>query len=298
MMLARSRYGRRLAIVVGIAFIVSLASGVNAQRSAASAATIVATGQILDAQQGFVFFTTGDGFRIDRDAPILDYHTKLPTTDKVHPRLYARATFDSSNGHIRKLELSRTPLPVQGDLSALKNFAVASSPVQPNPDLGATTQLSTRSSPTSPLSREPLNGKPVLVTFTVQVPPNTPFTDSVYMSTDLSGWNPQAIRMDRVDALHYRVVRKLSSGTILYYRYTRGSQATAERAQNGLEGEARRLEILNLDVKDKDDVVYHWGDESIGGQVGNPLAIPTPYNPSPFGNLPQNPHRPQPTPPH
>lgn len=296
----RRRFPNRdhLALVVVFGFIVSLASGAGAQRSASATASIVATGQILDAQQGFVFFTTGDGFRIDPDATMLDYHTKLAMTEKIHPRMYARATFDSATGHIKVLELSSTAVPPEGDLNSLKHFAIAASPFRPNPDLAPVTPQPGRVGNTSALSHEAFTGRPVLVTFTVQVPPATPFTDVVYISTDLSGWNPQAMRMDRIDALHYRVVRKLSSGTIFYYRYTRGSQATAERGENGLEGGARHLEILNLDVKDKDDIVYHWGDESINGQPGNPLAVPTPYNPNPFGNLPQNPHRPQPTPPH
>ena len=265
----------------------------------AQPAPIVATGQILDAQSGFVFFTTGDGFRIDSNAPILDYQTKTATALQIRPRLFARATFNPANGHITELQLSKKALPPEGDLNSVRRFAVAVSPVKPNPDLAPPTPSAVaRAGTTSPLSREPLTGRPVIVTFTVQVPPSTPFTDAVYISTDLSGWNPQAIRMDRIDALHYRAVRRLSSGTIFFYRYTRGSQATAERGENGVEGAPRRLEILNLDVKDKDDVVYHWGDEALSGQPGNPLAVPTPYNPNPFGNLPPNPHRPQPTPPH
>ncbi|MBV8727003.1 MAG: hypothetical protein JO233_04395 [Candidatus Eremiobacteraeota bacterium] len=282
---------RCAAIVAALACAVSTAI--------AQPASIVATGQVLDAQAGFVFFTTGDGFRIDPNAPILDYKTKLPTSLKIRPRMFARATFNPANGHITQLELSSLAVPPEGDLNSVRRFAVAASPQKPNPDLAPPTPGTTRTGTLlSALSREPLSGKPVLVTFTVQVPPSTRFSDPVYISTDLSGWNPQAVRMDRIDALHYRVVRRLSSGTVFYYRYTRGSQATAERGENGMEGAPRHLEILNLDVKDKDDVVYHWGDEQLNGQAGSPLAVPTPYNPNPFGNLPPNPHRPQPTPPH
>jgi hypothetical protein len=294
-------YARRHGVILAaVASIVSLAGGLGAGRApAAPSAPIVATGQILDAQQGFVFFTTGDGFRIDKNAALLDYRTKAPTTQRIRPRMYARATFDAATGHIEVLELSAKAVPPEGDLNSVRRFAIVASPVKPNPDLGAApTPAAGKPANGRVVSREPLTGAPVLVTFTVQVPPSTPFADVVYISTDLSGWNAQAIRMDRIDALHYRVVRKLSSGTVFYYRYTRGSLATAERGQNGLEGAPRHLEILNLDVKDKDDIVYHWGDESLSGQAGNPLAVPTPYNPNPFGNLPQNPNRPKPTPPH
>jgi len=35
-------------------------------------------------------------------------------------------------------------------------------------------------------------GKPVLVVFTVQVPPKTPFGDTIYLATDVSGWSATA----------------------------------------------------------------------------------------------------------
>ena len=39
----------------------------------------------------------------------------------------------------------------------------------------------------------------VAVAFVVTVPPTTPLNDDVYISTDASGWNPQAIKLDRID---------------------------------------------------------------------------------------------------
>ena len=47
----------------------------------------------------------------------------------------------------------------------------------------------------------PLSCGKTAVTLVVEVPANTPFTDDVYVATDTSGWNPQAIRMQRVDGV-------------------------------------------------------------------------------------------------
>jgi pullulanase len=121
----------------------------------------------------------------------------------------------------------------------------------------------------------------VLVTFTVQVPPRTPFGDTVYLATDISGWSATAIRMDRIDALHYRVTQTFKSGTHFLYRYTRGSWQSAERGQNGLEVPPREFLVRNADTQSVTNVVYHWGDEDpTAPDLGN--AIPTPFQPIPF----------------
>ncbi len=279
--------------VLAVLAIASVLVAVSPRVQAQTPALLSVTGQVLDSSNGFLFLTTGDGFRVDKSAKILDFRTKATTTEKIRPRLFARATFDTSTGTIVSIELSHTALPTETDYTLVHKFAVALSTPAPNPDLGAAP--SPGSQPAG--FHEALDGKPVIVAFIVQVPPNTPLTSTVYISTDQSGWNPQAVRMDRIDALHYRVIKNLNSGTVFHYRYTRGSQTTVERAQNGLEQPPRFIEVTNLDVKNREDIVYHWSDETLSGQSVNPLAVPTPFNPNPFGNLPPNPNRPRPTPP-
>ncbi len=231
------------------------------------------TGQLLDVQKGFVFFTTGDGFRIAANARILDLKSGRDTTVKAATGMFARATFNQSSGTIVQLEISRERLPQTDAFAVIKRFAITASTPAPNPDLG---EAASSAAPQ-------FNGKPVLVTFTVQVPPSTPLTDSVYISTDQSQWNPLAIRMDRIDGLHYRITREIASGTIFRYRYTRGSFQTTERGRDGLEIMPRSVTIQNLDVKRRDDVVYHWSDESGGSQgLGPTTSLPTPFNPNPF----------------
>ncbi len=228
------------------------------------------TGQILDDRSGFVFFTTGDGFRLDPAATVVDAKTGGATALKPVTRVYARASFDSGNGHVVQLALSHQALPDEASYGEVKKFAVALSTPAPNPDLGGGTGYS---------------GRVVLVAFTVEVPSRTPLADQVYLATDASGWSATAIRMDRVDGLHYRVTREFASGTILKYRYTRGSWRSAERNQAGMEPQPHTLLVKNVDVEPVRDIVYSWGDQDqFAPDLGN--SIPTPFNPIPFNTPP------------
>lgn len=228
------------------------------------------TGQILDDRSGFVFFTTGDGFRADPQLKIDDAATGGPTALQPVTRVYARASFDTGTGRVVELALSHRPLPTDAAYDEIKKFAVALSTPAPNPDLGGGAGFS---------------GRAVLVSFTVEVPSRTPLTDPVYVATDASGWSATAIRMDRVDALHYRVSRDFASGTIIRYRYTRGSWRSAERNQAGMEPEPHTLLVQNVDVEPVRDTVYSWGDQQQSApDLGN--SIPTPFNPIPFNTPP------------
>ncbi len=231
------------------------------------------TGQLLDDRSGFVFFTTGDGFRLDPGVKIDDAATGGPTALSPTTRTYARATFDSASGRVVELALSTHKLPDEARYEDIKRFAIALSTPAPNPDLRG---------------GEGLSGKPVLVTFTVEIPSKTPFSDAVYVATDTSGWSATAIRMNRIDALHYRVSRPFASGTRFLYRYTRGSWSSAERGQNGLEVPPRPFVVVNADVKSKNDIVYSWGDaDQFVPDFGAP--VPTPFNPVPFVLPPRKP---------
>ena len=223
---------------------------------------------LLAVQHGFAFFTTGDGFRIDPACAFVDAATNAPTKIAARTRVYARATFNASTGVITELALSRRPLPTQASYDQVSRFKVALSTPAPNPDFNQ--------------NGAGFNGKPVVVTFRVQVPTTTAISDDVYIATDQSNWNARAIKLDRIDALHYRATARLSSGTILEYRYTRGSFSSVERGQTGLEESPRKFQVQNLDVMTRNDVVAHWSDEAIGVPQAGPQSIPTPFNPNPF----------------
>jgi hypothetical protein len=256
----------------------------------AAGGPIVATGQLLAYQDGYAFFTTGDAFHVAPNVVIHDAATGGPTSIVPGPRVYARATFDAT-GTVTELDLSRRPLPPQGDLSDVARFAVALSPPLPNPDLTQATPGPDQ----TPSEQQHYSGKPVLVVFTVQVPPNTPLTSSVYMTTDSSGWNPQAIAMDRIDALHFRIVQRINSGSVFRYLYDRGSLRSEETAENGMQRAPRQIVVADSDVRAVNETVYAWNDLlSGGGQNAPPNGLPTPYNPAPFPNLPGGAPHPQP----
>lgn len=244
----------------------------------ATAAPIVVTSQILDYEKGYVFFTTGDGFRV---APNVQIVNGPPTV-----RRYARVTFDST-GVVTKIEVSKTKLPAEGDVNDVRRFAIALSTPAPNPDLAPQTGFNR--------CRNTIGGRLVTVSVEVQVPTSTGLTDQVYMTTDQSGWYAQAYRLDRIDTLHYRTVLKLYSGTQMHVLFDRGSTQSIEVGENGIEDKPALLCVGNEDVQAFTRRVYHWADEQIGGTQQVPQTLPTPYNPAPFPNLP-TPPRPTPHP--
>jgi hypothetical protein len=255
---------------------------------AAAAAPVTITGQLLAYQDGFVFFTTGDGFRVAPNVNILDEQTKKPTNRVPEPRDYARAVFDAA-GQVVELDLSTKPYPVGPLPDAAQAFAVTASSPYPNPELARPAQTTANGVPIS------FSGRPVLVKFQVQVPPSTPLTAQIYIATDVSGWNPQAIQMDRIDALHFVAVRRIASGTVLYYLYTRGSLQTQERGANGLSVRPRELIVNDSDTNSTNSVVAGWADGNNTNVIlQQPSVFPTPYNPAPFPNLPSGTKTPHP----
>ena len=272
----------------------ALAAACLAVALLAASGSVVVSGQLLAYQDGYVFFTTGDGFHVAPNVVLRDAKTGGPTLLKPAPRIWARATFDAS-GTVTQLDLSRFPLPPEGSFDDVARFAVALSPQVPNPDLLRAVETPAPGESETPVQH--FSGKPVLVTFIVQVPPYTPFTANIYMATDASGWNAQAIPMDRVDALHYQITRRLNSGTIFHYLYDQGSMQSEEIAQNGLARVPRSVIVTDADVRVVRDTVFGWQNAVPGGgSQAQPQIMPTPYNPAPFPNLPTSVPPPQPPP--
>lgn len=243
---------------------------------AAGGGTVV-TARILDYERGFIFFTTGDGFKVSPNVAIVRYGTDTPA-GAPQVRQYARVTFDDA-GVVTKIEISNTKLAPQGDLDAVRRYAVALSTPVPNPELD---------NPPKTICHV-RGGKVVTVTFNVEVPASTNITDQVYMTTDQSAWNPQAYHLDRVDALHYRTTLRLLSGTVLKYLFDRGSARSVQVAENGIEAQPYTLCIGDADAQAIGKRVYRWGDETSAGTLPVPQTMPTPFNPAPFPNLPTPP---------
>ena len=247
--------------------------------TAAPAETTTVTAQVLDYEKGYLFLTTGDGFRV---APNVIVVNGTPGA-----RSYVRVTFDAT-GLVTRIEVSKTKLPAEGDLSAAARFAVALSSPQPNPDLVP---------PKNPGRCASVRaGKLVTIAITAQVPTSTSPTDSIYMTSDQSGWNAQAYRLDRIDVLHYRTILKLPSGTVMHVLMDRGSTQSIQVGQNGIEVKPFLLCIGDEDVQAFRVIVYRWGDEGSGTGQSIPQTLPTPYNPAPFPPLPTPPGQPTPHP--
>ena len=98
----------------------------------------------------------------------------------------------------------------------------------------------------------------VTSTIDVMVPPRTPPGDDIYLSTERSSWSPSEVRMDRVDARHFRLVLRLHRGARVAFRVTRGSFGTIER------NAARALPPAHVALGEPDAhvvvVVAAWGD--------------------------------------
>ena len=291
MMTLRSRFA-----LLAIAATIALAAPVHAQSTPTPAASVAGpqaptvltggllrfAGQLLDVQNGYIFLTTGDAFKLAPLVRIVDATTNLPTTATPQIRMYVRLDFDTASGVVTELALSKKPITGEKSFEQVKSFVVAISKPVENPEL---------------IGRKGLTGKSVLVVFTVEVPASTPYNDQIYIATDYSNWDPRSIHMDRFDALHYRVTRKLASGTKFAYRVTRGSWNSVERGADGLEPAPHVVSVNEVDSQAERSHVYRWSDENPlnpGQRNVGPGNIPTPFQPNPFPSLPPNKSTPKP----
>lgn len=225
------------------------------------------TGQLLDYRNNYVYFTSGDAFPAIELPRIIDALTGQPTTLAPKAKMFARATFDPASKKIIELAITARRLQTSQSLGAATAFVVVGSTPVPAPEIVG----------------QKLTGRQVAVVFEVTVPPTTLFTDSVYISTDSSDWNPTAIKLDRVDAYRYRAQRFFASGTKFAYRVTRGTWNSVERGEDNLDPPPHQFFVREVDSLAARVTVYHWSDER-GQSLGTgPQSIPTPYNASPFG---------------
>ena len=252
-----------LAILAAAAVLAALAIPTLAQ-----GALVRFTGQLLDVRGGYVYFTSGDAFKLADTVRIADFDTGGPTTLVPHPKLFARAVIDPATKQVVELDLTSRRLPLDA------SYASVAAPL-------TATQPATDRAPE--IVGVPATGKEVAVAFVVTVPPTTPVNASVYISTDASGWNPQAIKMDRIDGQRYRAVRRFASGTKFAYRVTRGSWNAVELGPDGLQAAAHQYYTKEVDAQEARTNVFAWSDDrSNTPQAAQPGAIPTPFNPNPF----------------
>lgn len=246
--------------------------------SFAQGALVRFTGQLLDVRGGYVFFTTGDAFKLAPDYRTADYDSGKPTPLVPHAKLFARAVIDPASKQVVELDLTTKHLALDAQYAAVAQPLTATKPTTQN----------------APEIVGPgLTGKEVAVAFVVTVPPTTPLGSDVYISTDASGWNPQAIKMDRIDGQRYRAVRRFASGTKFAFRITRGSWNSVALGDDGLEAPPRQYLTREVDAQEIRVTVFAWSDDRGNvPQAAQPGAVPTPFNPNPFppGGLFPAPH--------
>jgi hypothetical protein len=226
------------------------------------------TGQLLDVRNGYVYFTTGDAFKLSGTLKIADYDTGKPTTLQPRAKLFARAILDPATKQVVELDLTPKHLALDAAYAAVAQPLSATKP---------TTELAPE------IVGVHVTGKEVAVAFLVTVPPTTPLNSDVYISTDASGWNPQAIKLDRIDGQRYRAVRRFASGTKFAFRVTRGSWNSVELGDDGLQAPPHSYFTQEVDAQEARVTVFAWSDDRGNvPQAAQPGAVPTPFNPNPF----------------
>jgi len=101
----------------------------------------------------------------------------------------------------------------------------------------------------------------VAVTFAVRVPVNTPADATVYLATNAQNWTANAIRLSPQPGNVWTATIPLAGGTVLQYKYTRGSWATGERDAAGADVSNRSLTVArSLSTQSVQDVVARWAD--------------------------------------
>lgn len=114
-------------------------------------------------------------------------------------------------------------------------------------------------SSTHPFARTVANA--VAVTFDVRVPVDTPASSDVYVATNAQTWTPNAIRMSPEPGDVWAATVQLAAGTVLQYKYTRGSWSTAEVDAAGSPVSSRTLTVAQgMKTQSENDVVARWED--------------------------------------
>lgn len=257
---------RGLAALLAAAAVVAVALPTRSQ-----GLTVRYAGQLLDLRNGYVFFSSGESFRLAEAWRLADYDSGEPTTLTVRPRMWARAVLDPKTKSVVELDITTHKIPLESSPAAVAGLAVSQSSPVPAEELNP------------PADGRAPSGKSVPVTFEVTVPATTPLDADIYISTDVSNWDPKAIKANRIDGIHYRVQREFNSGTRFAFRITRGTTSSVEIGQNGLEQPPHRFSVREVDAQVSRVTVFGWSDQrGNNANQAQPGAIQTPFNPNPF----------------
>ena len=221
-----------------------------APTASAAPAPIIASGQVVDLERGYIVFASGDAFKLAPAVRIVDDRTGIAPTYAIAPGIFASIAIDPTTALVTDVRTSLDPLAEGMPIAQIpRAFVSAASSPKPNPDLAP-----------PPMRFHSQLSNAVRVTIDVEVPPETPLGDDIYITTDSSGWNAQAIKMQRVNGRHFRIQVDLKGGTQFRYLFTRGSWQSVERARSGLARDPRTLFVPGGDSMVLDATVYRWAD--------------------------------------
>lgn len=198
---------------------------------AAAAAAEHYRGVFLARQGAIVVLTTGDMLRLD---------PQCACESSLHPGDAVFLTVDSATRAVTQMR----PLAAgdQGVSGVIPRRYVVGDP------------RSIRSAEQVAAENVPI----VNVKINVTVPSTTPLTDTVYLSTDRSNWNPSEITMTRLDAIHWSITYPMPQGSVLHYQFTRGSFTSQERNQANVAISPRSVTAEPDAVVN--DTVVRWAD--------------------------------------
>ncbi|MHB9144870.1 MAG: alpha-amylase family glycosyl hydrolase [Symbiobacteriia bacterium] len=104
----------------------------------------------------------------------------------------------------------------------------------------------------------------VQVTLEVTIPDYTPAGDTIYVAGDFPGnnWNPGGLALTRIDTTHWSTTLTVDEGTVINYKYARGSWDQVEKDALGQEIANRQLLVTNqgAGTQLQSDTVARWRD--------------------------------------
>ena len=122
---------RRIAAFFAAAVLLALALP-----SLAQGKLVRVTGQLLDVRNGYVYFTTGDAFKLAAAPRIADYDTGKPTTLQPRAKLFARAIIDPATKQVVELDLTTRHLANDAQYAEVAQpFALTKPTTEPAPEI-------------------------------------------------------------------------------------------------------------------------------------------------------------------
>lgn len=187
---------------------------------------------MLVVEKGFLVFTTG--------AAVAIANIDVPKSAVLGS--FVRVRIDTTTHAATSIVPAPNPLP--GDIGADRipaEFSVGNAMQQAGPSGAASAQA-------------------VAVTIEVLVPATTPSSDDVYFTTERTSFSPAELKMTRLDSQRWSIQISIPNGATVHYRFTRGTNTTAERDAAGIIPEPHVLQATaGLHTH---DIVQRWADQT------------------------------------